>query len=78
MVNKYRLLINMAPFSCELKLQQKEIMIQLSNEGYSSPKIQDLIGINSRTIQKNLKRVRKRGSRENLLQSGRKKNNSAR
>lgn len=72
MVNKYRLLINMAPHSSELTLEQKEISIQLSNEGYSSHKIQELIGINSRTIKKFLKRVRVRGSIENLPRSGRK------
>lgn len=51
LVNKCRLLLNMAPHSSELTLEQKEIITQLSNEGYSSQKKQDLIRINARTIQ---------------------------
>lgn len=46
-VNKYSLLINMTPHVRELTLEQREIINQLSNEVYSSHKIQDLIGINS-------------------------------
>lgn len=37
----------MTPRGRELTLEQKEIINQLSNEVYSSHKIQDLIGINS-------------------------------
>lgn len=36
---------NEAPHSSELTLEQKEIIVQLSKEGYSSHKIQSLIGI---------------------------------
>ena len=55
----------MAPHGKELIPEQKEIIISLSNNGYSSNKIQDLTNINSRTIQKFLKRVRERGNIEN-------------
>lgn len=68
----------MAPRSSELTLEQNEIIIQLSNEGYSSHKIQDLIAINPRTIQKFLKRVRERGSIESLPRSGRKRKTTVR
>lgn len=46
-VNNYSLLINMTPHVRVLTLEQREIINQLSNEVYSSHKIQDLIGINS-------------------------------
>lgn len=68
----------MAPHSSELTLEQNEIILQLSNEGYSSHKIQDLIAINPRTIQKFLKRVRERGSIESLPRSGRKRKTTVR
>ena len=55
----------MAPHGKELTAEQKEFIKSLSNNGYSSNKIQDLININSRTIQKFLKRVRERGNIEN-------------
>ena len=45
----------------------------MSNAGFSSYKIQDVTGIQARTVQKFLKRVRERGSVENLPRSGRKK-----
>ena len=40
----------MAPHSKELTTEQKEIIVNLSNEGFSSYKIQNMTGINSRTI----------------------------
>ena len=60
----------MAPHGKELTTKQKEIIINLSNEGFSSYKIQNMTGINSRTIQKLLKLMRERGSIENLPRSG--------
>lgn len=67
----------MAPHRSELTLEQKELIIQLSNEGFLSHKIQDPIGINSSTIQKFLKRVRKRRNIENVPRSGRKRKTTA-
>ena len=68
----------MAPHGKELSAEQKEIIMSLSNNGYSSYKIQDLTNINSRTIQTFLKRVRERGNIENKQQSGGKKKTTAR
>ena len=60
----------MAPHGKELTPKQKAIIVNLSNEGFSSYKIQNMTGINSRTIQKFLKRMRERGKNENLPRSG--------
>jgi transposase len=60
----------MAPHSKELTTEQKEIILILSDEGFSSYKIQNMTGINSRTIQKFLKMMRERGKIENLSRSG--------
>ena len=68
----------MAPHGKELTTEQKEIIISLSNNGYSSYKIQEMTNINSRTVQKFLKRVRERGSIENRQRSGGKKKTTAR
>ena len=57
----------MAPHGKELTREQKEIIVQLSNSGFSSYKIEGMTGINSRTV---LKRVRERGNVENLPRSG--------
>ena len=46
----------------ELTTEQKEILLSLSHQGFSSYKIQEFTGINCRTIQKFLKRTRERGS----------------
>jgi transposase len=61
----------MAPHGKELTPEQKEIIVNLSSEGFSSYKIQNMTGINSRisTIQKFLKRMRERENIENLPQS---------
>lgn len=67
----------MAPHRQEMIREQKEIILQMSNAGYSSNKIQDVIGIQSRTARKFLKRVRERGSVENLPQSERKRKTTA-
>ena len=60
----------MAPHGKELTTKQKEIIVNLSNEGFSSYKIQNMTGINSRTIQKFFKPMRERGNIENLPRSG--------
>ena len=60
----------MAPHGKELTTEQKEIIQNLSNEGFSSYKIQNMTGINSRTIQKFLKRMSERGNIKNLPRSG--------
>ena len=46
----------------ELTTEQKEILLSLSHQGFSSYKIQEFTGINCRTIQKFLKRTREKGS----------------
>jgi transposase len=56
----------MAPHSKELTTEQKGIILNLSNEGCSSYKMQSMTGINSRKIKKFLKRMRERGNIENL------------
>ena len=68
----------MVPHGNELTPEQKEIIISLSDNGYSSYKIQDLTNINSTTIQKLLKRVRERGYIENKRRSGGKKKTTTR
>ena len=60
----------MAPHGKKFTTEQKEIILNLSNEGFLSYKIQNMTGINSRTIQKCLKRMRERGNIENLPGSG--------
>ena len=65
LINKVVVCIKtMAPHGKELTAEQKQIIMSLSNNGYSSYKIQDLTNINSRTIQKFFKRVRERGNIE--------------
>ena len=68
----------MAPHGKEMTTEQKEIVLQMSNAGFSSYKIQDVTGIQARTVQKFLKRVRERGSVENLPRSGRKRKTTIR
>ena len=69
----------MVPHGNELTAEQKEIIISLSDNGYSSYKIQDLTNINSTTtIKKLLKRVRERGNIENKRRSGGKKKTTTR
>lgn len=59
----------MAPHGKELTTEQKEIIISLSNNGFSSYTIQEFTVINSRTIQKFLKRVNEKRSTENKRRS---------
>ena len=60
----------MAQHGKELTPEQKEIIVNLSIEGFSNYIIQNMTGINSRTIQKFLKRMRKGGNIESLPRSG--------
>ena len=62
----------------ELTTEQKEILLSLSHQGFSSYKIQEFTGINCRTIQKFLKRTRERGSIENNPRSGGRKKTTPR
>ena len=59
----------------ELTTEQKEILLSLSHQGFSSYKIQEFTGINCRTIQKFLKRTREKGSIENNPRTGGRKKN---
>ena len=60
----------MAPHGKELTTEQKEIILNLSNEVFSSYTMQSMTGINSRTIKKYLRRMRERGNIENLPRRG--------
>ena len=52
------------------------VIVQLSNSGFSSYKIEGMSEINSRTVQKFLKRVRERGIVEHLPRSGNRRKTS--
>ena len=60
----------MARHGNELTTEQKEMLLSLSHQGFSSYKIQEFTGINCITIQKFLKRTRQRGSIKNNPRSG--------
>ena len=60
----------MEPHGKELTTEQKVIILNLSNEGCSSYKMQGMTGLNSRKIKKFLKRMRERGNIENLPRRG--------
>jgi transposase len=60
----------MARHGKELTTEQKEMLLSLSHQGFSSYKIQEFTGINCRTIDKFLKRTCERGSIENNPRSG--------
>ena len=66
---KYRLLGNMARHGKEMTKEQKEIIIAMSNDGISSYKIAHATKLNSRTIQKFLKRWRGRADIENGVEA---------
>jgi len=57
----------MAPHGKELTAEKKEIILNLSNESY---KIENMTGINSRTILTFFKRMRERGNIKNVPRSG--------
>jgi transposase len=54
-----------------MTLEAKQIIVALSQQGYSSYKIAEMTGKIRRTIRKFLRRRRVRGSEENLPRSGR-------
>jgi DNA-directed RNA polymerase specialized sigma24 family protein len=60
----------MARHGKELSTEQKEMLLSLSHQGFSSYQIQEFTGINCRTIQKFLKRTRERESIKNNPRSG--------
>ena len=60
----------MAPHGKEPTTEQKGIILNLSNEGCLSYKMQSMTGLNSRKIKKFLKRMRERGNIENLPRRG--------
>lgn len=68
----------MAPHGKQMTPEEKKIIVELSEQGYSGPKIAEMIGKNRRTISKFLKRYRERGSEENIQRSGRRKKIGAR
>jgi hypothetical protein len=71
LINSYRLLSDISPQGKEITTEHNEIIVQINckNAGYPSYKIQDIIRIHARTVQKCLKRVREIGSAENLHRS---------
>jgi transposase len=61
----------MALHGKQMTTEEKQILVALSQQGYSSYKIAEMTGENRRTISKFLRRQRVRGSEENLPRSGR-------
>ena len=61
----------MAPHGKQMTPEEKQIIVALSQQGYSSYKIAEMTGKNRRTISKFLRRRRVQGSEENLPRSGR-------
>ena len=61
----------MAPHGKQMTPEEKQIIVVLSQQGYSSYKIAEMTGEYRRTISKFLRRRRVRGSEENLPRSGR-------
>ena len=61
----------MAPYGKQMTPEEKQIIVALSQQGYSSYKIAEMTGKHRRTISKFLRRRRVRGSEENLPRSGR-------
>jgi transposase len=61
----------MAPHGKQMTPEEKQIIVALSQQGYSSYKIVEMTGKNRRTISKFRRRRRVRGSEENLPRSGR-------
>jgi transposase len=61
----------MAPHGKQMTPEEKQIIVALSQQGYSSYTIAEMTGKNRRTISKFLRRRRVRGSEENLPRSGR-------
>jgi IS30 family transposase len=61
----------MAPHGKQMTPEEKQIIVALSQQGYSSYNIAEMTGKNRRTISKFPRRRRVRESEENLLRSGR-------
>ena len=61
----------MAPHGKQMTPEEKQIIIALSQQGYSSYKIAEMTDKNRRTFSKFLRRRRVRGSEENLPRCGR-------
>ena len=61
----------MAPHGKQMTPEEKQIIVALSQQGYSSYKIAEMTGKHRRTISKFLRRRRVWGSEENLPRSGR-------
>ena len=61
----------MALHGKQMTPEEKQIIVALSQQGYSSYNIAEMTGTNRRTISKFLRRRRVRGSEENLPRSGR-------
>jgi len=62
----------------KLTTEQKELIVRLSEDNVSGPKISEILGINRFTIAKFLKRYRMRENLENASRSGRPKLTDAR
>ena len=62
----------------DLTPEVKNIILDLSNEGYSGHKISQVVGLIPRTINKFLKSVRERGNEENLLRPARQRKTNIR
>lgn len=61
----------MAPRGKEMSTDTKKCIVKLSEDGVSGRKIAQMLGMNSSTIHKFLKRYRQRGNEENKGRSGR-------
>ena len=68
-IKKNRLQGSMPPQGRTLALEEKDIIVKLSEEGFSCYKIQETTGINCRTIHKLFKWMRERQNVANLSQS---------
>ena len=55
----------------DLTPEVTKIILDLSNEIYSGHKISQVLGVIPRTVNKFIKRVRKRGNEESLTRPGR-------
>jgi transposase len=62
----------------ELTTEQKKLIVRLSEDNVSGPKISEILGINRFTIANFLKRYRMRENLENASRSGRPKLTDAR
>lgn len=63
----------MAPRGKDLSTEQKQTIIKMTESGFSSRKISEIIGVSPNSIQKVVKRNAERGSVENKGRTGRKR-----